>query len=133
MALNMVCLTGRLVKDPSVRMVGKDSILVCSFTIAVDKKGKDAGANFIDCTAWKGLGETIEKYFKKGSPIGITGRLNHEVWEKDGQKNSKLSVIVDDFTFLGSKEEKPAQEESESDEMPEKSSSEEIDLSNIPF
>ena len=125
MALNSVTLTGRLVSDPTVRSVGNDNLSVCQFTVAVDKKGKDAGANFIDCTAWRGLADTIAKYFKKGSAIGISGRLNQETWEKDGKKNSKLGVVVDDFTFLSSVSKK--------EDQPTPSEEEELDLSQIPF
>jgi single-strand DNA-binding protein len=134
MALNSVVLSGRLVKDPETRTVGSDGITVCQFTIAVDKKGKDAGANFIDCTAWRGTGETIAKFFKKGSLIGLSGRLNQETWEKDGKKNSKIGVVVDDFSFLSSvKEEKTPSEEVGLFEEPAKAEKEEIDLSDIPF
>lgn len=124
MALNSVVLSGRLVSDPISKTVGNDNLSVCLFTIAVDKKGKDAGTNFIDCTAWRGTADTIAKYFKKGSMIGISGRLNQETWEKEGKKNSKLGVVVDDFTFLSSvskKEDKTS------------SSEEDLDLSQIPF
>ena len=131
--MNTVCLTGRLVKDPSLREV-KDGMKVCTFTIANDKRG-NAGANFIDCTAWRGTADTIAKYFKKGSMIGISGRLNQETWEKDGKKNSKLGVVVDDFTFLSSvskKENQPTPSE-EFGLFDKPQQEEEIDLSQIPF
>lgn len=124
MALNSVALSGRLVTDPISKTVGNDNLSVCLFTIAVDKKGKDAGTNFIDCTAWRGTADTIAKYFKKGSMIGISGRLNQETWEKEGKKNSKLGVVVDDFTFLSSVSKK---------EDKSSSSEEDLDLSQIPF
>ena len=139
MAINSVVLTGRLVKDPVLRTVGKDNLSVCQFTIAVDKKGKDAGTNFVDCTAWRGTADTIAKYFEKGSMIGISGRLNQETWEKDGKKNSKLGVLVDDFTFLSSVERRSSNEPPKTPseevglfERPSKED-EEIDLSQIPF
>ena len=135
MALNSVTLSGRLVEDPTTAQVGKDSLTVCHFTIANDKRGKDAGTNFIDCTAWKGLGETIAKFFKKGSLIIITGRINQESWkDKDGNNRSKLGVIVDDFCFSGNKSEsKTPSEEVGLFEEPAKAEKEEIDLSEIPF
>ena len=134
MALNSVTLSGRLVEDPIVNQVGKDNITVCRFTMAVDKKGKDAGTNFIDCTAWRWTGEAIGKYFKKGSMIFILGRLNQETWEKDGKRNTKLGVVVDDFSFTGSKsDDKTPSEEYGLYEKPDKSEKEEINLSDIPF
>lgn len=132
MALNQVNLQGRLTKDPEQKTTTNGKA-VCSFSIAVDKRGKDAGTNFIDCVAWEGRGETISKYFKKGSPILITGRLDQQSWRaKDGSNRSKLMVIVDDFNFTGNKEIDSTP--SESAGLYEKPKQEgEIDLSDIPF
>lgn len=128
MALNVSIISGRLTKDPELKST-KSGKNVCSFTVAVDKRGKDAGTNFIDCVAWEGRAETISKYFKKGSPIGITGRLDQQSWEQDGQKRSKLVLIVDDFTFLANKSDNDnSSEDSTPVEVPE-----EIDYSSIPF
>lgn len=123
MATNTVVLDGRLTKDPELKSTSTGK-KVCSFTIANNKRGKDEGANFIDCVAWEGRGETIAKYFNKGSQIVVTGHLDQQVWEKDGQKRSKLEVIIDDFSFVGKKEDNtstPADNDAP------------IDLSEIPF
>lgn len=126
MATNIAVLEGHLTKDPELKVTGSGK-KVCSFTVANNKPGKDAGANFIDCVAWEGRGETISKYFKKGSQIVVTGRLDQQVWKtQDGQNRSKLVIIVDDFSFIGKKEEKenlPTDEEVDG----------EFDLSQIPF
>lgn len=122
MATNTVVLEGRLTKKPEVKVTSSGK-KVCSFTLANDKRGKE-DTNFIDCTAWEGRGETIAKYFDKGSQIVITGHLDQQVWEKDGQKRSKLEVVVDDFSFIGKREGK-------NEETP--SSDDHIDISEIPF
>ena len=126
MATNIAVLEGHLTKDPELKVTGSGK-KVCSFTVANNKPGKDAGANFIDCVAWEGRGEAISKYFKKGSQIVVTGRLDQQVWKtQDGQNRSKLVIIVDDFSFIGKKEEKenlPTDEEIDGG----------IDLSQIPF
>lgn len=109
MALNSVTIVGRLVKDPETRAVGTD-MKVCSFTLAVDKKKKDAGANFINCKAWNGLAETIEKYVHKGDQFGVSGYLDQQTWEKDGQKHSALDVVVNDIVFIGGKKDSGANE-----------------------
>ena len=114
MGLNSVCLVGRLTKDPELRSVG-DNIAVCQFTLAVDKKKKDSGTNFINCVAWRGLGETISKHVKKGSQLGISGYLDQSSYEKGGVKKSYTQVVVDDIMFLspksGSSEPKTPSEE----------------------
>lgn len=134
MALNQVNLQGRLTKDPEQRKTTTGKV-VCSFTVAVDKRGKDAGTNFIDCVAWEGRGDTIAKYFKKGSPILITGRLDQQSWKaKDGSNRTRLMVIADDFNFIGSKSESSTPSESVGlYEPPVKEQKEEISLDQIPF
>ena len=131
MAINSVSLVGRLVKDPEMKSVG-DNIAVCQFTLAVDKRGKDAGTNFIDCTAWKGLAETITKYVKKGNLLGVVGSLDQQSWEKDGKKFTKIQVVVNDIQFLTPKNDKTPSEEAGLFNQ-KKEESEEIDLSAIPF
>lgn len=125
MATNIVVLNGRLVKDPDLRTTpsGKS---ICNFTIAVDRRGKDEGADFIDCSAWEGTGETIAKYLKKGSPILIDGRLRQDTWEKDGKKNSKISIVVNNFQFLSTVKEHTDEGEAPTPEP-------EIDTGDIPF
>lgn len=130
MAVNAVTLIGRLTKDPETRTVG-DNLTLCQFTLAVDKRGKDKGSNFIDCTAWGKTGETIAKYVKKGQQFGIVGRLDQQSWEKEGKRYSKVGVVVDEFTFLSGGEKTPSEEYGLFDKKEE--SNDEIDLSQIPF
>lgn len=129
MALNNVALAGRLVADPISKAVGTDNIAACQFTLAVDKKGKDSGTNFIDCIAWRGAASTIAEYVKKGQMLGVIGRLDQSSWEKDGKKYSKIQVVVDDFTFLSPKAENNVpQAQKKTFDGPD-----EFDASMIPF
>lgn len=129
MALNNVSLTGRLVADPISKSVGTDNVAVCQFTLAVDKKGKDAGTNFIDCVAWRGAANAISTYVTKGQMLGVTGRLDQQTWEKEGKKNSKIQVIVDDFAFLTPKNDNSATHPTESASE----ATESIGMDEIPF
>lgn len=106
MALNKVILMGRLTRDPEVRMAGENK--VANFSIAVDRDTKNKNGeretDFIDCTAWAGRGEFVEKYFHKGSMIVIVGRLQMRKWEdKDGNKRVSAEIKVDDCYFGESK------------------------------
>lgn len=56
---------------------------------------------FVDCQMFGKRAETVNKYFKKGEPIFVEGRLKFDSWEKDGRKHSKLRVFVENFEFLG--------------------------------
>lgn len=121
--LNNVTMLGRLVKDPEMRTTstGKQ---VCRFTLAVDKRGKDAGANFFDCTAWEQRADFLGKYGKKGAQILVSGRLDQQVWEKDNKKQSSISIIADDLQLLSSVQEK------KTDQVP---TAEDTSLDEIPF
>lgn len=123
--LNNVNLLGRMVRDPEIRTTqsGKQ---VCSFTLAVDKRGKDAGANFFDCTAWEQSADFLSKYGQKGAQVLVSGRLDQQVWEKDNKKQSKVAIIADEVQLLSSVQEKSNGAESAQID-------ENINLDKIPF
>ena len=105
--MNQVILIGRLTKDPEVKATqnGKE---VCSFTLAVDRKFKDAngerGADFISCVAWEQRAKLLGQYFQKGSRIGIVGNIQTRSYDdKDGKKVYVTEVIVDQIEFVDSK------------------------------
>ena len=58
-------------------------------------------ANFIDLSIFGKRAEALQKYVKKGDPLFVEGKLDYQQWEKDGQKRSKLKVIVQNFEFIG--------------------------------
>lgn len=99
--MNKVILTnGRLVKD--VELKGTIALQIARFTVAVNRQFKKDEADFINCVAFGKKAETIEKFFKKGSPINIKGRLQTGSYEKDGVKHFTTDVIVDNFEFVAS-------------------------------
>jgi single-strand DNA-binding protein len=56
--------------------------------------------NFIDCTVFGARAESLSNYLSKGSKVAIEGKLRWSQWERDGQKRSKIEVIVDEIEFL---------------------------------
>ena len=107
--INNVVLMGRLVATPELRSTGT-GVSVASFRLAVDRDFARAGeqrqADFIDCVAWRGTAEFITKYFQKGSMIAITGRIQTSNYEdKNGNKRTRVDVVVDNASFCGSKAE----------------------------
>lgn len=105
--MNKCVLSGRLTADPETRQT-KDQTPVCSFTLAVDRRGE--GADFISCTAFGKTAENIGKFFSKGKPIAISGRITTGSYTKnDGTKVYTTSVTVEEFDFIESK--KKEQEE----------------------
>lgn len=105
MDLNYVVEHGRLTADTELRRTDSGKAVV-SFTIAVDKPGKDKGASFIPCVAWEKTGEFIHNYFTKGSAIIVEGRLESRQYEtKDNQKRTVLEVVVSQAHFCERKKE----------------------------
>ena len=77
--INRVVIVGRLTRNPELRKT-TNNISVASFTVAVDNRMKAADGSkttsFINCVAWNGLADTLVKFTKKGSLIGVDGRLS---------------------------------------------------------
>lgn len=106
--MNKVTLIGRLTADPEFRTTANNTS-VSSFTLAVDRRFKDANGNkqtdFIKCVAWKTTADFIVKYFKKGNKMALVGSLQVRSYEQDGQKRTISEVIVDEVEFCESKAE----------------------------
>lgn len=110
--MNKVVLMGRLTKDVEKRFTKNQKELYC-FTLAVPRKMDKEKVDFIDCIAFAKLGEVISKYTSKGTKIIVNGELNINQYEdKDGNKRSSTTVIVNDFYFTENKKvEEPKQED----------------------
>ncbi|XAL99172.1 single-stranded DNA-binding protein [Phycisphaeraceae bacterium D3-23] len=109
---NRVILMGNLTRDPEMRML-PSNMPVASFGLAVNDRFKNKQTdqweerpNFIDCEAFGRTAENIGKFFSKGKPIFIEGKLRFDQWEdkQSGQKRSKLKVVVDTFQFVGGRD-----------------------------
>jgi single-strand DNA-binding protein len=101
--LNKVILGGRLTSDVELKQTPQ-GIAVCSFSVAVNRKGKDAQTDFINCQAWRNAAEIISKHFKKGSSICLVGSIQTRTWnDNNGQKRYATEVIVDEVYFVDSK------------------------------
>jgi single-strand DNA-binding protein len=122
---NKVTLMGNLTRDPEVRYTPKGSA-VCDIGIAVNRKWKDDNnqvkeeVTFVDVTFWGKTAENVGKYFSKGSPIFIEGRLATDSWEdkQTGQKKSKTKVVGELFQFIGGKSDGDSERRTNNDSSP---------------
>ncbi len=107
--MNKVILMGRLTRDPEVRYSsGDNSMAIARYTLAVDRRFKRNGdeqtADFIGCVAFGKQGEFAEKYFRKGTKVAVTGRIQTGSYtNKDGQKVYTTDVVVEEQEFAESK------------------------------
>lgn len=106
--MNKVILLGRLVREPETRYGGaNDSMAVCRYTLAVDKKFKkdgEATADFINCISFGKIAEFAEKYFTKGLRVAVSGRIQTGSYtNRDGQRVYTTDVVVEEQEFAESK------------------------------
>lgn len=108
--INNVSLTGRLTRDPELRVTAGGTQLL-SFTLAFNTSVRnrqtgewDERSNFIDCTMFGKRAEALLNFLAKGQKVAIAGKLRYATWDKDGQRHSKLDLIVDEIEFLGQRQ-----------------------------
>lgn len=109
MSINRVVISGNLTRDPELRTTAS-GMPIMSMGVAVNDRRKNSQtgewedyANFIDCTMFGTRAQNIQRFLSKGTKVTIEGKLRWSQWERDGQKRSKIEVIVDDIDFGGNR------------------------------
>lgn len=109
MSINRVIISGNLTRDPELRSTAS-GLPVLGFGVAVNdrRKNQQTGEwedypNFIDCTMFGARAESLSRFLTKGTKVSIEGKLRWSQWERDGQKRSKIEVIVDELEFMSSR------------------------------
>ena len=106
MSINKVMISGNLTRDPELRSTAS-GLPVLGFGVAVNdrRKNQQTGEwedypNFIDCTMFGARAESLSRFLSKGTKVSIEGKLRWSQWEREGQKRSKIEVIVDELEFM---------------------------------
>lgn len=102
--MNKIMLVGRLATDIEMKKSGETKY--GRFSLAVQRRGKKDEADFINCAVFGKTAETMFEWCRKGHRIGIEGHLQISQYEKNGEKKSGYSVIVETMEFLQAKNEK---------------------------
>lgn len=105
--INQVTLVGRLTKDPDLRLT-PEGTSVTNVILAVNRhfrnQNGEIGADFVQCTLWKKAAENTAKYCRKGSLIGITGRIQTRFYDnQDGRRVYVTEVIAESVKFIDTK------------------------------
>ena len=109
MSINRVVISGNLTRDPELRATANGtSVLGLGVAVNDRRRNPQTGEwedvpNFVDCTMFGARAEGIARYLTKGTKVCIEGKLRWSQWERDGQKRSKLEVIVDEIEFMSSR------------------------------
>lgn len=109
MSINRVIVSGNLTREPEVRTTSSGNP-VMGFGIAVNDRRKNSQTgewedypNFIDCTMFGARAQSVSRFLSKGSKVAIEGKLRWSQWEtNEGQKRSKIEIIVDEIEFMSS-------------------------------
>jgi single-strand DNA-binding protein len=113
-SLNKVLLIGNLTRDPEVKFLPSGDP-VAEFGMAVNrrfktKQGEDRDeVCFVRVSMFGRRAEVVGRYFKKGSPIFVEGRLKFDEWEKDGRKQNRITVVAENFEFMDSPRDRSSQ------------------------
>lgn len=103
--LNQTVMVGRLVDEPKLQKL-EDGKKVTNMTLAVPRSFKNANGeydtDFVDCTLWNNIAENTCEYCKKGDLVGIKGRLQTDLYEKDGETRKSMRLVAEKVTFLSS-------------------------------
>jgi|SRR5690554_3383270 len=107
--LNNLILVGRLTDDPKVKVLD-NGLKVCNFVLAVDRPFKNQETNaydtdFLKVAAWRGFADAMVQYCKKGSIIGVKGRLASKLNDINGLKINMIEVIAERISFISLKRE----------------------------
>ena len=112
MSLNHIVIMGRLARDPESRTT-QSGVSVCNFTVAVDrdyKNGDEKVTDWIDCVAWRGTAEFVQKFMSKGRMVVVSGSLQSKKWQdKDGNNRTGWEVQAQNVYFADSKKDSSGQ------------------------
>jgi len=98
--VNRVIISGRLTRDAEVKNLSSGTTVV-EFGFASNRKFKDKeDTTFLDCTMFGDRAANLAQYLTKGKKLILEGRLRYESWETDGQKRSRVGVVVEEVSFM---------------------------------
>lgn len=106
MSINRVIISGNLTREPELRSTqGGTGVLTFGMAVNDRRRNPQTGewedvANFVDCVLFGSRAESVSKFLSKGMKVAVEGKLRYSSWERDGQRRSKLEVIVDEIEFL---------------------------------
>ena len=131
--MNKLYVIGNVTHTPELKNT-PNGVPVCSFSVAVNRRDKDA--LFYRVTAWRGLGETCAKYLQKGKKVAVIGELDLRTYTgRDGMERTALEVTASDVEFLSPRSDDQQQPQQQQVPEPELGGFIEVtgDDANLPF
>lgn len=140
MSINRVNLSGNLTRDPELRAT-QSGTQILTFGVAVNDRRRNPqtgkwedAPNFIDCVVFGKRAESLGRYLVKGTKVAIEGKLRWSQWENNGQKRSKVEVVVDEIEFLSPRDQSANYEQQDAPYSTSQQPTEDVyETSDIPF
>lgn len=138
MAVNIIALTGNLVRDPDVKAMTSGNVIM-NFSLAVNERVRNSQgeyedyASYVDCVMFGNRAEAVSRFISKGSKVAVSGHIRQRRWEHDGQKRSKIEVIVEDIEFMSRQQQPEYEEPSYSAPAPKRTSAMDFYDEDMPF
>ena len=106
MSINKVVISGNLTRDSEIRST-QSGMNILTFGVAVNDRRRNSQtgewedyANFVDCVLFGNRADFLSRVLHKGTKVMVEGKLRYSSWERDGQRRSKIEVVVDDVDFF---------------------------------
>ena len=116
--LNTVSLVGRITAEPELKHT-QNGNSVCSFTIAVQRDGRDQPTDFLDCVAWRQTAEFISNYIHKGNLLSVSGSIQTRTYEdREGKKRKVVEILANKVNSLERREAPVTDEPVDDSELP---------------
>ncbi len=108
MSINRVNISGNLTREPEMRGSGT-SVLALGVAVNDRRRNPDTDEwedvpNFVDCVIFGARAQSLQRFLHKGMKVAIEGKLRYSSWERDGERRSKLEVVVDEIEFMSARE-----------------------------
>ena len=111
--MNKITIIGNLTRDPELRAT-QTGVSVCTFSVAVNRKGKTEGTDYFKVTCWRGLADVAHSYLTKGKKVAVIGQVTIGSFKgKDGEMHHQMEVVADDLELLSPKGDGYEQQERE--------------------
>ena len=132
--MNKVVLIGRMVADPELRFAAGSGMAISRFRVAVNRRKKEDGADFINCVSFGKTAESISQYLTKGRQIAVIGSIRTGSYDaQDGTKRYTTDVAVESYEFIGSNGQGNTQENSNNDAFGAYDDITPVDDGDMPF
>lgn len=131
--MNKITIIGNLTRDPEVRTT-QTGINVCSFSVAVNRKGRAEGTDYFRVTCWRGLADIAGKYLSKGKKVAVIGQVTIGSYrDRNGEMHHSMEVTADDIELLSPRDADHEHQQQEREAIQNEQNYTAVETDELPF